>query len=64
MWSSPFRHLRLRRDRARVDPGLHPERIVGIADDARVRMLFFDLSFTPLVEEISPRLARAMMSSR
>ena len=42
-----------------LDPGLHPDRIVGIADDARVRMLFFDLSFMPLVEEISPRLAAA-----
>ena len=42
-----------------LDPRLHPDRIVGIADDARVRMLFFDLSFMPLVEEISPRLAAA-----
>ena len=28
-----------------------------IADDARVRIVFFDLSFMPLVEEIAPRLA-------
>ena len=38
---------------------LHPDRIVRIADDARVRIVFFDLSFMPLVEEIAPRLATA-----
>ena len=42
-----------------LDPRLHPDRIVEIVDDARVRMLFFDLSFMPLVEAISPRLAAA-----
>ncbi len=42
-----------------LDPQLHPDRIVRIADDARVRIVFFDLSFMPLVEEIAPRLANA-----
>ena len=42
-----------------LDPRLHPDRIVQIADDARVRIVFFDLSFMPLVEEIAPRLAAA-----
>jgi 3-(methylthio)propionyl---CoA ligase len=42
-----------------LDPRLHPDRIVRIADDARVRIVFFDLSFMPLVEEIAPRLAAA-----
>ena len=42
-----------------LDPRLHPDRIVAIADDARVRMLFFDLSFMPLIEAVSPRLAAA-----
>ena len=42
-----------------LDPGLHPDRIVRIADDARVQFVFFDLSFMPLVEEIAPRLTSA-----
>jgi fatty-acyl-CoA synthase len=42
-----------------LDPHLHPDRIVRIVDDARVRLVFFDLSFMPLVEEIAPRLAAA-----
>jgi 3-(methylthio)propionyl---CoA ligase len=42
-----------------LDPRLHPDSIVRIADDARVRIVFFDLSFMPLVEEIAPRLAAA-----
>lgn len=40
-----------------LDPHLHPDRIAAVADDARIRMLFFDLSFMPLVEELAPRLA-------
>ena len=40
-----------------LDPHLHPDRIVEIANDARVRTLFFDLSFMPLIEAISPRLS-------
>ena len=32
---------------------------MGITDDARARIVFFDLSFMPLVEEIAPRLAAA-----
>ena len=42
-----------------LDPHLHPDRIVAIMDDARVRTLFFDLSFMPLIEAVSPRLAAA-----
>ena len=40
-----------------LDPLAHPDRIVRIVDDVRVRIVFFDLSFMPLVEEIAPRLA-------
>ena len=40
-----------------LDPFAHPDRIVRIVDDVRVRIVFFDLSFMPLVEEIAPRLA-------
>ena len=42
-----------------LDPLLHPDRIVGIIDDVRARIVFFDLSFMPLVEEIAPRLGTA-----
>jgi fatty-acyl-CoA synthase len=42
-----------------LDPLAHPDRIVRIADDVRVRIVFFDLSFMPLIEDIAPRLATA-----
>jgi fatty-acyl-CoA synthase len=45
-----------------VDPEQHPDAIVRLADEAGARILFFDLSFMPLVESIAPRLAAARCS--
>lgn len=39
-----------------LDPTDHPDSIVRSAQDAQVRIVFFDLSFMPLVEEIVRRL--------
>lgn len=39
-----------------INPRLFPEQIVWIAEDAKDRVLCFDLSFLPLVEKISPML--------
>ncbi|MCR5881805.1 fatty-acid--CoA ligase [Rhizobacter sp. J219] len=39
-----------------INPRLFPEQIVWIAEDARDRMLCFDLTFLPLVEKIAPML--------
>jgi fatty-acyl-CoA synthase len=38
-----------------LNPRLHPEQVEWIADHAEDRMLFFDLTFLPLVEAIAPR---------
>lgn len=38
-----------------IDPRLHPDQLTRIADDAEDQVLFFDLSFLPLVEAIAPR---------
>ncbi len=40
-----------------LNPRLHPDQIVWMADHADDQVLFFDLSFLPLVEAIAPRLA-------
>jgi len=37
-----------------INPRLHPEQIAWIANHAEDRLLFFDLSFLPLVEAIAP----------
>jgi acyl-CoA synthetase (AMP-forming)/AMP-acid ligase II len=39
-----------------LNPRLHPDQLVWMADDAQDRVLFFDLSFLPLLEEIAGRL--------
>jgi len=45
-----------------LDPDQHPDAIVRVADESGARILFFDLSFMPLVESIAPRLATARCS--
>ncbi len=42
-----------------LDPNLHPDTIVERALEHGSRMVFFDLSFMPLIEEIAPRLPAA-----
>ena len=39
-----------------LNPRLHPDQVVGIADHAEDRVLFFDLTFLPLVEAIAQRV--------
>jgi fatty-acyl-CoA synthase len=39
-----------------LNPRLHPEQLVYIADHAEDTVLCFDLSFLPLVEAVAPRL--------
>jgi fatty-acyl-CoA synthase len=39
-----------------INPRLFPEQIVWIAEDAKDRVLCFDLTFMPLVEKIAPLL--------
>jgi 3-(methylthio)propionyl---CoA ligase len=39
-----------------INPRLFPEQIVWIAEDAKDRVLCFDLTFLPLVEKIAPML--------
>ena len=57
MSSSPSPPAAPARSCTRSTRFVHPDRIVRIVDDVRVRIVFFDLSFMPLVEEIAPRLA-------
>jgi acyl-CoA synthetase (AMP-forming)/AMP-acid ligase II len=38
-----------------INPRLHPDQVVWIADHAEDRVLFFDLTFLPLVEAIAQR---------
>ncbi len=40
-----------------VNPRLHADQVAWIADHAEDQILFFDLSFLPLVEAIAPRVA-------
>ena len=40
-----------------LNPRLHPDQLVWIADDAQDRVLFFDLTFLPLVEATAARFA-------
>jgi 3-(methylthio)propionyl---CoA ligase len=40
-----------------LNPRLHPDQVVWIADHAEDRVLFFDLTFLPLVEAIAPRVS-------
>lgn len=44
---------------AALDPGRHPDAVVGVLDEAAPRFVFFDLSFMPFVESVAPRLAPA-----
>ena len=39
-----------------LNPRLHPDQVVWIANDAEDRILIFDLTFLPLIETIAPRL--------
>ena len=39
-----------------LNPRLHPDQVVYIADHAEDQMLFFDLTFLPLVEAIASRV--------
>ena len=39
-----------------LNPRLHPDQVVWIADHAEDTVLFFDLSFLPLIEAIAPRV--------
>jgi acyl-CoA synthetase (AMP-forming)/AMP-acid ligase II len=39
-----------------LNPRLHPDQVVWIADHAEDQVLFFDLSFLPLIEAIAPRV--------
>src|SRR5688572_13054080 len=40
-----------------LNPRLHADQVSWIADHAEDRVLFFDLSFLPLVEAIAPRVS-------
>src|SRR5262245_18925547 len=40
-----------------LNPRLHADQVVWIADHAEDEILFFDLTFLPLVEAISPRVS-------
>jgi fatty-acyl-CoA synthase len=44
-----------------LDPGLHPDRILRMSLESGARVLCFDLSFMPIVEEIAPRLPAATL---
>src|SRR5437868_9955139 len=39
-----------------LNPRLHPDQVVWIADHAEDQVLFFDLSFLPLIEAIASRV--------
>ena len=39
-----------------LNPRLHPDQVVWIADHAEDEVLFFDLTFLPLIEAIAPRV--------
>jgi fatty-acyl-CoA synthase len=41
---------------AHDQPALHPDQLVWIADHAEDQVLFFDLSFLPVIEAIAPRV--------
>ena len=40
-----------------LNPRLHPDQLVWIADDAQDRVMFFDLTFLPLIEATAHRFA-------
>src|SRR6478735_8965256 len=39
-----------------LNPRLHPDQVTWIADHAEDQVLFFDLTFLPLIEAIAPRV--------
>ena len=43
-----------------LNPRLHPDQVVWIADHAEDRVLFFDLTFLPLVEAIAHRVGTVL----
>jgi 3-(methylthio)propionyl---CoA ligase len=45
-----------------LNPRLHPDQLVWIADDAQDRAMFFDLTFLPLVEATAARFATSSIS--
>jgi MFS family permease len=47
-----------------LNPRLHPDQVVWIADHAEDQVLFFDLTFLPLIEAIASRVRRSRPSSR
>ena len=40
-----------------INPRLHPDQIIYIADHAEDQILFFDLTFLPIIEAIAGRLS-------
>lgn len=40
-----------------LNPRLHPDQLVWIADDAQDKVMFFELSFLPLIEATAARFA-------
>jgi fatty-acyl-CoA synthase len=40
-----------------INPRLHPDQVAWIVDHAEDQVLFFDLSFLPLIEAIAPRVS-------
>ena len=46
-----------------LNPRLHPDQVVWIADHAEDQVLFFDLTFLPLIEAIAPRVKTIKASS-
>ena len=51
--SSCTTRCRVRRGAAHAQPRLHPDQVVYIADHAEDQVLFFDLTFLPLIEAIA-----------
>jgi fatty-acyl-CoA synthase len=41
-----------------LNPRLHPDQLVWIANHAEDKALFFDTTFLPVVEQIAPKLKR------
>jgi len=51
-----LRGLRLGCGAAHLNPRLHPDQVVWIAENAEDQVIFFDLTFLPLIETIAARL--------
>ena len=57
IWSCTTRSRGLAAVLHTINPRLHPDQVVWIADHAEDQILFFDLTFLPLIEAIAPRVA-------